>query len=107
MPNSIMMRAALSKIGLHAEETAVIGDSMTTDINAAVEGTIESALVLSGNTSKTHFKFQETNKWGWLPYVIVDNVGNLAPSSYHQKYNKGVRDFVDPKPIKVFSQHKY
>jgi len=63
---------------------------MTTDINAAVEGTIESALVLSGNTSKTHFK--ETNKWGWLPYVIVDNVGNLAPSSYHHHYPKDVRD---------------
>jgi len=103
-PNPIMMRAALAKIGLTSDETAIIGDSMWTDIAAGVEGAIESVLVLSGNTSIAHF--QETNLWGWLPYLIIDNVGNLAPNTFHLKYNKGVRDFVgDPNPIKVFSPH--
>ncbi len=51
-PNPLIMRHAIKKIGCRREETLIIGDRMDTDIIAGIESEIETALVLSGITSK-------------------------------------------------------
>ncbi len=51
-PNPLMMRHAIKKIGCRREETLIIGDRMDTDIIAGIESEIDTALVLTGITSK-------------------------------------------------------
>jgi len=51
-PNPLMMRHAIKKIACRREETLIIGDRMDTDIIAGIESEIETALVLSGITTR-------------------------------------------------------
>jgi NagD protein len=51
-PNPLIMRHAIQKIGCKLEDTLIIGDRMDTDIIAGIESGIETALVLSGITSR-------------------------------------------------------
>lgn len=51
-PNPLMMRHAIKKLGCRREETLIIGDRMDTDIISGIESEIETALVLSGITSR-------------------------------------------------------
>src|SRR6476646_3707201 len=50
-PNPLMMRTALNTINAHSETTAMIGDSMKTDIVSGLEAGLETILVLTGVTS--------------------------------------------------------
>jgi NagD protein len=47
-PNPWIMRAALSKLGAHSEETIMVGDNMATDILAGLQAGMETILVLTG-----------------------------------------------------------
>ncbi|MFC4256882.1 HAD-IIA family hydrolase [Altererythrobacter xixiisoli] len=49
-PNPMMFRAAMNRIGAHAETTVMIGDRMDTDIVAGMEAGLETILVLTGST---------------------------------------------------------
>lgn len=73
-PNPLMMRTALNYLGVHSENTVMIGDRMDTDIIAGVESGMETILVLSGVTSRedlTNFPYQPTH--------IVDSVAEIEP----------------------------
>ena len=48
-PNPLMMREALRVIDAHSESTAMIGDSMDTDIVAGMEAGLRTILVLTGS----------------------------------------------------------
>ncbi len=50
-PNPFMMRSALNHLGVHSENTVMIGDRMDTDIVAGLQSGMETILVLSGVTS--------------------------------------------------------
>lgn len=50
-PSSIIMRSAIRRLKLKAEEVAVIGDNMRTDIAAGVAAGCETILVLTGITT--------------------------------------------------------
>ena len=63
-PNPLMMRTALNTINAHSESTAMIGDSMKTDIVSGLEAGLETILVLTGVTSATTLTASPTARRG-------------------------------------------
>lgn len=51
-PNPFMMRSALNHLGVHSEDTIMVGDRMDTDIVAGLQSGMETILVLSGVTTQ-------------------------------------------------------
>ena len=50
-PSSVMIQAARKELGLTADETTLIGDTMETDILGGVQLGFHTVLVLSGGTA--------------------------------------------------------
>eukprot|EP01083_Nonionella_stella_P279652 951288_1 len=71
-PNPITMQTALSKLGLSASETVMIGDRMDTDILGALYSGIDSVLSLSGVTMRN-----DVIKYAYRPHFITDSIGHL------------------------------
>lgn len=72
-PSPVMMRAARKELGLATDETAMIGDTMETDILGAVQLGFHSVLVLSGGT-----KEEDLPKYTYRPEVVVESLGEYA-----------------------------
>jgi NagD protein len=71
-PNPLMMRSALNYLGVHSEDTVMVGDRMDTDIVAGVMNGMQTHLVLSGVTRREdvqHFPYQ--------PTCIYDSVAEI------------------------------
>ncbi|WP_461533660.1 HAD-IIA family hydrolase [Sinomicrobium sp.] len=71
-PSPVMMRAARKTLGLTAEETIVIGDTMDTDILGGIQLGYHTVLTLSGVSKKAdlmHYAFQ--------PNMIINSVKDL------------------------------
>ena len=75
-PNPLMMRTGLNMLGVHSEETAMIGDRMDTDIIAGIESGLYAVLVLSGVTT-----LKSMDKFPYRPRLIIDGVGEIPVSS--------------------------
>src|SRR3954449_8434118 len=73
-PNPLMMRSALNAINAHSESTAMVGDSMKTDIVSGLEAGLETILVLTGVTSP-----DEVDRFTYRPTRIVDSIADLLP----------------------------
>jgi NagD protein len=73
-PNPLMMRTALNTINAHSESTAMIGDSMKTDIVSGLEAGLETMLVLTGVTSR-----DDVDRFTYRPSRIVDSIADLIP----------------------------
>jgi NagD protein len=71
-PNPFMMRAALNYLGVHSEETAIIGDRMETDIIAGVESGLHTILVLTGVTRR-----EEVDRFAYQPSEVVETLLEL------------------------------
>jgi NagD protein len=74
-PNPLMMRSAMRYLGVHSENTVMVGDRMDTDVVAGVMSGLETILVLSGvSTMETveHFPYR--------PGRIVNSVADLEVS---------------------------
>jgi 4-nitrophenyl phosphatase len=71
-PEPDMARIALSRLGLSARECLVIGDRMETDIRFAVNAGMDSALVLTGATSR-----EDLSRHPFSPVHILDSVADL------------------------------
>ncbi len=72
-PNPLMMRSALNYLGVHSEETMMIGDRMDTDIIAGVESGLMTTLVLSGVTKKT-----EIEQYPYRPMKVLRSIADLV-----------------------------
>ncbi|NMC53202.1 MAG: HAD family hydrolase [Chloroflexi bacterium] len=72
-PNPLMMRAALNYLGVHSEDTVMIGDRMDTDIITGVQSGMETILVLSGITSMA-----EVEKHPYQPTHILNSVADIV-----------------------------
>jgi NagD protein len=62
-PNPLMMRSALRYLGVHSENTVMVGDRMDTDVVAGVMSGLETILVLSGVSTREdvmHFPYRPT-----------------------------------------------
>ena len=73
-PNPLMMRMALNYLGVHSENTVMVGDRMDTDIVAGVESGMETILVLSGVTCR-----EDVLRFPYRPTHIVDSVMEIEP----------------------------
>ncbi len=71
-PNPLMMRTALNYLGIHSEETMMIGDRMDTDIVAGVESGMMTTLVLSGVT-----KEEDIEKYPFLPGQVLNSIADI------------------------------
>jgi NagD protein len=72
-PSPVMMRAARKELGLRAEETTIIGDTMETDILGGVQLGYRTVLVLSGGTSR-----EDLLHYAYRPDVILDSIAELS-----------------------------
>ena len=71
-PSPVMMRAARKELGLRAEETTMIGDTMETDILGGVQLGYRTVLVLSGGTCR-----DDLARFAYTPDMIVDSIADL------------------------------
>jgi len=74
-PNSLMMMMAARKLGVHPEETVMIGDRMDTDIVGGMEAGMKTCLVLSGVS-----KIEDVDDFPYRPDFVFDSVAGIDPS---------------------------
>jgi NagD protein len=72
-PNPLMMRTALNYLGVHSEDTIMVGDRMDTDIVAGVESGMETILVLTGVTKR-----DDVERFPFRPTHVVDSVADIV-----------------------------
>jgi NagD protein len=72
-PSPVMMRAARKELGLRAEETTIIGDTMETDILGGVQLGYRTVLVLSGGTRR-----EDLVHYAYRPDIVVDSIAALS-----------------------------
>jgi NagD protein len=71
-PSPIMMRAARKELGLSADQTTMIGDTMETDILGGVQMGCRTVLVLSGGTRR-----EDLPRFGYRPDHVVESIADL------------------------------
>ena len=71
-PSPIMMRAARKELGLTADQTFMVGDTMETDILGGVNMGYRTVLVLSGGTRESDLK-----RYAYQPDVVVNSIADL------------------------------
>jgi NagD protein len=71
-PNPLMMRTALNYLGVHSEQTVMVGDRMDTDIIAGIESGMETILVLSGVTGR-----DDVGGYPYQPTRILQSVADI------------------------------
>jgi NagD protein len=76
-PSPVMMRAARKELGLSADETIMIGDTMETDILGGVQMGYRTVLVLSGSTRK-----EDVDNYAYCPDSIVESVADLCNARF-------------------------
>jgi NagD protein len=73
-PNPLMMRAAIKYLGVHSEDTIMVGDRMDTDIVAGVQSGMDTILVLSGITRR-----EDVDRYPYVPTEIKNSVADINP----------------------------
>lgn len=73
-PNPLMMRTGLQMLGVHSEESAMIGDRMDTDIIAGIESGLDTILVLTGVTTR-----ESMGQYPYQPRLILSGVSDIVP----------------------------
>lgn len=71
-PNPLMMKTGLKLLGVDINEAVIVGDRMDTDIISGIESEIETALVMSGVTTKENIKY-----YPYRPKYIFNGVGDI------------------------------
>jgi NagD protein len=73
-PNPLMMRTALNYLGIHSEDTIMVGDRMDTDVVAGVESGMGTILVLSGVTAA-----ETVARFPFQPGQVLNSVAEIEP----------------------------
>ena len=90
-PGPVMLEAIANALELAPEDCVLTGDRMTTDIRAAHEASMASALVLSGETDASALAAIPA---GERPDYVLDRVDRLMPAERWQELGWG-EDHVD------------
>ena len=72
-PSPLMMRSARKELGLSADQTVVIGDTMETDIVGGVQLGYHTVLVLTGSTRR-----EDLSRYAYQPDLVVDSIDELS-----------------------------
>ncbi|MBI3829890.1 MAG: TIGR01457 family HAD-type hydrolase [Planctomycetes bacterium] len=83
-PSPIMMRGARKQLGLAAEDTIMIGDTMETDILGGVQAGYKTVLVLSGGTRR-----EDLGRLAYRPDHIADSVADLSHARLSELFFPG------------------
>jgi len=89
-PSPIMMRAARKELGLAADQTVMIGDTMDTDILGGVQMGYRTILVLSGGTAQ-----HELKRYAYQPDMVVSSIADLHNDELVERF------FPDREPMTV------
>lgn len=73
-PNPLMMRSALNHLGVHSEDTVMVGDRMDTDVIGGLEAGMDTILCLSGVTQR-----EDIGKFSFQPTLVVESVADIQP----------------------------
>lgn len=79
-PNSLMTSTALHMLHVLNFECALVGDNMTTDIVAGIESGLDTALVLSGVSSR-----ETVEEYAYRPRLILNGVGDIVPEELREE----------------------
>lgn len=71
-PQPAMVELAMAKTGFSADETAIIGDRLYTDIACGVNGGVGTIFVLSGEGTR-----EDIEKTGVTPEFVFENINEL------------------------------
>jgi NagD protein len=71
-PNALMMTLATRKLGVHPEDTLMVGDRMDTDIVGGMEAGMKTALVLSGVSTMGMIE-----QFPYKPDYVFNHVGEI------------------------------
>ncbi|MCX6056431.1 MAG: HAD-IIA family hydrolase [Chloroflexi bacterium] len=71
-PNPLMMRSAMRYLGVHTENTIMVGDRMDTDIVAGVMSGLDTILVLSGVSKR-----EDVKRFPYRPTQILNSVAEI------------------------------
>jgi len=71
-PNPLMVRSALNYLGVHSEETIIVGDRMDTDIIGGVQNGMDSILVLTGVT-----RSEQIERFSYIPTYVYNSVAEI------------------------------
>ena len=82
-PNPLMMRTGLRLLGVHSEEAAIIGDRMDTDMVAGVESGLDTALVLSGVTTR-----EEIGQYPYRPRLVLNGVMDIPDDNVKKRQKR-------------------
>jgi NagD protein len=72
-PSPVMMRAARKELGLTADQTIIIGDTMETDVLGGVQLGYRTVLVLSGSTRR-----EDLAHYAYRPDLVADSIADLS-----------------------------
>ncbi len=72
-PSPIMMRGARKELGLQAEQTIMIGDTMETDIVGGVQLGYHTVLMLTGSTKR-----EDLIRYAYQPELIFDSIADIS-----------------------------
>lgn len=82
-PNPMMFRSALNRLGVHSEDTGMIGDRMSTDIVAGMEAGLHTVLVLSGIETQASLE-----AYPFRPVEVLDGIHELLHDSPEQDHDE-------------------
>ncbi len=71
-PNPLMMRTGLEILGVHSKEAVMIGDRMDTDIIAGIETGLDTALVLTGVSTR-----ESLTEFPYRPRLVLNSIGDI------------------------------
>lgn len=71
-PNPLMMRTGLKILDVHSSDAVMIGDRMDTDIIAGIETGLDTALVMTGVSTRDTVK-----QFPYRPRLILNGVGDI------------------------------
>lgn len=80
-PSPVMLRAARKELALPTDQTAVIGDTMETDILGRVQLNYKTVLVLTGSTRR-----EDVGRYAYLPDMIVESIADLDPGVLEREF---------------------
>jgi NagD protein len=86
-PSPVMLRGAQKELGLAANRTIVIGDTMETDILGGVQVGYRTILVLSGGTS-----CEDLSHYAYRPDKVVNSIADLRHADLVREFEAVNRD---------------
>ena len=94
-PSPIMMRASRKSLGLAADQTIMIGDTMETDILGGVQMGYHTVLVLSGGTRR-----EDLARYAYVPDKVVDSIADLSHGKLVEEFSaqRAAANTAPPQP---------